>query len=379
MGKLLVLSLCGLILAACGGGESPPVATPIPFGRDESPQLAIMAPEIAELLRNLPWARDGSEETEQLLREIAGAQLPRPNLGQERVPEIVQLIEILGEQHWYRDGLDGDEKFGLTGLFRTYNSLLSGRRNTATGEQEYAFEGEYNFPALYASAIEQKRFAVTKPGTTSLTFIALGEIGDEGKAEEALRHATTYINDIVRLAGTVKSTTILIIIEPNLEICGWAYSAIYATQIRPDCVTPTIVVHELTHLATPDVFETWFEEGTAYWVAQHLAPIDTPLRESAQLRRETTFDTGCCIARDDEYAATVRGAAAFWYDLELIIGAEAVGNAIKAVPGGVGREAIPAIIRFTPADKQAAVRSLITERCREYRQARMLPCTIPAR
>ena len=46
----------------------------------------------------------------------------------------------------------------------------------------------------------------------------------------------------------------------------------YSDPYRPDlCRTESSLVHELTHLATPFIFATWFEEGTAYWVAQHLS------------------------------------------------------------------------------------------------------------
>jgi hypothetical protein len=222
---------------------------------------------------------------------------------------------------------------------------------------------------------------VRPDGGYPLTLVGLADIGSEHLAQAALELAVTYVDGVVQLAGTPKTSTILIIIDARIENCGQAFSEVFVVRIRPNCVNSNVVVHELTHLATPVVLATWFEEGTAYWAAQHLTrtQADSQPLESAQLRRETTFDTDCCDERDDAYTSTVRGGAAFWYDLELIIGDEAVGHAIKAVPEGVGREAIPAIIRFTPADRQAAVRSLITERCREYRQGRMLPCTIPAR
>jgi hypothetical protein len=341
-----------------------------------------MAPEIAELLRNLPWARDGSRETEQLLRDIVGAQIPRLEVGQERVQDVTQLLQILNQQGWYRDGLDPDEKVALAGIFRTFSSLQLGRINTETGRPVYPFLNEYHIPALYASAIEDRRFVLTRPDANPLTILALADVGYEAKAAEALEHARIYIADIVRLAGAVKSTTVVIIVEPDLNVCGRAYQEIFATQIRPDCVSSNVVVHELTHLATPVVLAAWFEEGTAYWVEQHLTTglIDRPLLQSPQMRWETTFDRWCCDSNDDDdYTATVRGAVAFWYDLELLIGAEAVGNAIKAVPEGVALEAIPAILRFTPAEKQAAVRSLITERCRVGSSTRTTPCTISTR
>ena len=341
-----------------------------------------MAPVIAELLRNQPWAQDGSEETEQLLRDIVGAQIPRPNVGQERVQDVTQLIEILGEQPWYQDGLDTDEKVILAGLFRTFSSLQLGRVNERTGEPIYPFLNEYHIPSLYASAIEDQRFLVLRLADSHpVTLIALADVGDEAGAAQALHHAKTHLAGVTRLAGMMRSTTVVIVVEPDIGSCGRAYHELFLTRIDSNCVRPEVIVHELTHLATPLVLATWFEEGTAYWVEQHLTGTQSvsPLLDSAQLRRETTFDLSCCDSRSDPYEETLRGGMAFWYDLELIIGAEAVGNAIKGVPEGLAREAIPAIIRVTPPDKQAAVRSLITERCREYRQARMLPCTIPAR
>jgi hypothetical protein len=212
-----------------------------------------------------------------------------------------------------------------------------------------------------------------------VTLIALADVGYEEGATQALNHAQTHFAGVTRLAGTMRSTTVVIIVEPGVGACGRAHQEIFLARIDSSCVGPGVVVHELTHLATPFVLATWFEEGTAYWLEQHLTQAKSPLLESAQLRRETTFDTICCDERGDAYTSTVRGAAAFWYDLELIIGAEAVGNAIKAVPEGTAREAIPAIIRFTPVDKQAAVRSLMTERCRQGSRTGTVPCNIPTR
>src|SRR5688572_29815637 len=224
-----------------------PAASPVPFGSDESAQLAIMAPAIAELLRDQAWAKDGSEETEQLLRDIVGAQIPRPAVGQERIQDVTQLLQILEEQAWYSDGLDRDEKVMLAGLFRTFSSLQLGRVSELTGEPVYPFLNEYHIPALYASMIEDQRFSLVRPPDAHpVTLIALADVGDQHGAEQALNHAQTDLAGVIRLAGAVRSTTVVIVVEPDIGACGRAHQELFLARIDSRCVNPGTVVHELT-------------------------------------------------------------------------------------------------------------------------------------
>lgn len=203
--KLLALLFAGMLLVACspGDAEPSPQETAIAVeNREAAAQLSIMNAEIALLLSKRSWVDDGTEESTALLREIVSAQIPRPNLGQERVDEVTQLIEILESQSWYRDGLDRDEKVGLAGVFRTFNSLQVGPKDSITGKPFYEFLDDYHFGSLYASAIEAKRFVVVRPpGAYPVALIALGDVGWESSASEALTLAATHHEALTGLAA----------------------------------------------------------------------------------------------------------------------------------------------------------------------------------
>lgn len=139
------------------------------------------------------------------------------------------------------------------------------------------------------------------------------------------------------------------------------------------------MIHELVHLATPTVFERWFEEGTAYWIAGHITD-----RHSGREWEDFRATVGDYFDSDEEtpeeYRRNIEAGYLFYVDLAAIIGPEGVGQHIRGVvEGAYTGQILASIVRVTPPDKLAQVRDLIRQRCRSGPEDKPVPCAIASR
>ena len=332
--------------------------------------------QVINLLENESWVLDGSQETNRALDEILAYQLTRLNYP-ERAAATIKMMEAMQRASWYQDGVDTSEKVVIAETFSLLLKTQKGYGNPATGQPRLTFLQNYDWPALLSLALENRSFAthITSTGR-EIAILAAGTPGLESRGIDALRIAERYLPDVEKLVGELQAGSVLVVVEPETtanerDVCGFAVEEISLTHVEADCGSlETTVVHELVHLSTPQVFSTWFEEGTAYWAAALIRPATAASAFLLSGFATATFPSDRGPTSIEDYDRHSQAGFAFYLELAGIIGPSAVSEHIKGIAAkSSGPRVIESAWKVTPAEKQAEVRALFERRCQG--------CTLP--
>ncbi len=395
--KREVVSLAvGIVLLAVGcSGDSRPVASSSPASvdtrADVEHQLETTGGKVAAWLRAEPWPLDGTTTSLTAVTAITGASYDNdPAKAQTKQDDVMRLLDAVKASSWY-DGRPSDaEKASIAAAFTLASKLPAevAKTNARTGEPLYPQLEKFSWVDLLADALKQRHFTSVAGAVEPTITLLSADTSDDAAADETLLYASSNLSEIESLAGSYRTPYLLFVLDPALDpdLCGQAFPDESLILIQPTCLGAEVVVHEMTHIATPSIgFAVWYEEGTAYLIAAKLSGGLAPDKLAAT-RLGITDDTFLLNALEKpsygerEQMRDSDAGFLFFVDLTQIIGWDAVSTAIKSVPAVyLGDDVLKAILKQTPPDKHDAVAYLIRERCRTTARSGTGWCRAPCR
>ena len=394
--KREVVSLAvGVVLIAVGcSGDSRSVASSSPASvdtrADVEHQLAVTGGPVASWLHAEPWPLDGTSASLTTVTAITGAAYDNDaTKAQAKQDDVMRLLNGLKTSSWY-DGHPSDaEKASITAAFALATKLPAevAKTNVRTGEPLYPQLQKFSWVDLLADALQHRHFTSVAGAVEPTITLLSADPTDEAAADETLLYASSNLSEVESLAGSYRTPYIFFVLDPGLDpdLCGQAFPDESLVLIQPTCLGAEVVVHEMTHIATPSIgFAVWYQEGTAYLVAAKLSGGLAPDRLAAT-RAGITDDTFLLNALEkpsygeSEQMRDSDAGFLFLVDLTQIIGWDAVSAAIKSVPAVyLGDDVLKAILKQTPPAEHDAVAYLIRARCRTTGpQGQVAPCTVP--
>ena len=281
--KREVVSLAvGIVLLAVGcSGDSRPVASSSPASvdtrADVEHQLETTGGKVAAWLRAEPWPLDGTTTSLTAVTAITGASYDNdPAKAQTKQDDVMRLLDAVKASSWY-DGRPSDaEKASIAAAFTLASKLPAevAKTNARTGEPLYPQLEKFSWVDLLADALKQRHFTSVAGAVEPTITLLSADTSDDAAADETLLYASSNLSEIESLAGSYRTPYLLFVLDPGLDpdLCGQAFPDESLILIQPTCLGAEVVVHEMTHIATPSIgFAVWYEEGTAYLVAAKLS------------------------------------------------------------------------------------------------------------
>jgi hypothetical protein len=392
---LLLSLLLSAFLTGCSGDQASgsqatdtaEAAAKQAAAREIDAELSLASSEIADWLRQQPWVHDGDDASLRAVTAIVSAQYHSTSArSAERQADVLTLLEALDSADWYTGNLWRSEKLFVAAIFDLYAKAardLPPPSSTNSPPESEAMP-DYSWVELLAKSLREKlHWPYVTLGGQDLQLIST-YTGDSISNTQITSLASVYLSRIEAFTGAYNRPYILFIEDESLtssrgEVCATANSSLRIVTYGPSCVRGEIIAHELTHLATPDYFSVWFEEGTAFLLGAYLTDVPPEQIEAARARYPTAFHVGGLLdtnVTDDTYFNEGIAGFYFLYDYARLAGYESVSHVLKTltVPLVPDYAILSALVEATPNDKRVAVRDLIDERCRAVFQGRDVPC-----
>ena len=320
--------------------------------------------EVLAWLEAQPWIHDQSNSSLDAVSSIVAA--ASPDLRGEDgsvLGDLRELLEAVSGSDWYLAGVGEVEKARISEIFRLYRSW-----QVPVGLLDRpAFMDELS--AHLSAAVRGGMLAsyASKTGK-QIEIVALTEEHRFG-AREALDAAVEYLPEVERLAGTRNRSSVAIILESLDGPCGLAYEHLSLIRVDPACNVPSVVVHELVHLATPDTAAIWFEEGYAFLV-QHMltAELDRGWLEEEVGDHRFVLDWFFTTNPPprEQYGPDSIAGWLFLLRVSELIGIDALTGAVLGLfVDPPGQSILNAIYAATPPDKRPEIRELVRASCVE--------------
>jgi hypothetical protein len=233
-------------------------ATPIAQGllkQAEAQFLPRMSQPLADLVRAQGWYQELTPEKLALIDWLLKTEIAARSQGEPKA--AAELFQFVTEQDWYLDGFDEFEATGITGVLRAY-------------ERSFA-KALLPVGATISSTIRHKLFDIAVlPESGPVVVIAASK--DPAQGRKLLSLVMDNFANVEAMVGKYPYPFLYIEVNSELtETLGLAGgSADEFIIIAPDEVKAWVVVHEITHSTVYGLFPTWFEEGLAYVVNEHL-------------------------------------------------------------------------------------------------------------